>query len=71
MPYTINNYDGTLLTTINDGTKDTTTSLILAGPNFVGYGQYLNENLVYLLENFAGNTAPAGINLQCQLWFNK
>ena len=71
MSYTINNYDGTLLTTINDGTKDTTTSLTLAGPNFVGYGQYLNENLVYLLENFAGNTAPAGINLQGQLWFNK
>ena len=53
MAYTILKTDGTTLTTIADGTRDTTTSLSLAGPNFVGYGQYLNENLVYLLENFA------------------
>jgi hypothetical protein len=71
MSYTINNYDGTFLTTINDGTLDSTTSLELPGPNYVGYGRYLNENLVYLLQSFAGNTAPAGQNLQGQLWFNK
>ena len=71
MAYTINNYDGTLLATIADGQIDSTTSLLLPGPNYVGYGKDLNENLVYLLENFAGNTAPSGTNLQGQLWFNK
>jgi microcystin-dependent protein len=71
MPYQINKTDGTILTTIADGTRDTTTSLSLAGPNFVGYGEYLNENLVGLLENFAGNTAPSAVNLQGQLWFDK
>jgi microcystin-dependent protein len=71
MAYTINNYDGTLLTTITDGTIDATTSLELPGPNYVGYGKFLNENLVYLLQSFAGNTAPSGQNLQGQLWFNK
>ena len=71
MAYTINNYDGTLLTTIADGTIDATTSLELPGPNYVGYGKFLNENLVYLLQSFAGNTAPSGQNLQGQLWFNK
>lgn len=71
MSYTINNYDGTLLTTIADGTIDATTSLELPGPNYVGYGKFLNENLVYLLQSFAGNTAPSGQNLQGQLWFNK
>lgn len=71
MPYTINKADGTVLTTIADGTRDTTTSLSLAGPNFVGYGEYLNENLVGLLENFAGNSAPSAVNLQGQLWFDK
>ena len=71
MPYTINKSDGTILTTIADGTRDTTTSLSLAGPNFVGYGEYLNENLVYLLENFASNIAPSSVNLQGQLWFDK
>jgi microcystin-dependent protein len=71
MPYQINKSDGTTLTTIADGTLDTTTSLNLAGPNFVGYGEFLNENLVHLLENFASNTAPSSINLQGQLWYDK
>jgi len=71
MPYQINKTDGTTLTTIADGTLDTTTSLNLAGPNFVGYGEFLNENLVRLLENFASNTAPSAVNLQGQLWYDK
>ena len=71
MAYTINNYDGSLLVTIADGQIDQTTSLNLPGANTTGYGQKLNENLVYLLESFAGNTAPLGNNLQGQLWFNK
>ena len=71
MPYQINKTDGTTLTTIADGTFDTTTSLNLAGPNFVGYGEFLNENLVRLLENFASNTAPSAVNLQGQLWYDK
>jgi microcystin-dependent protein len=60
MAYTILKSDGTVLTTIADGLLDGTTSLGLPGPNFVGYGQILNENLVYLLENFASNTTPVG-----------
>jgi len=71
MAYTILKSDGTVLTTIADGLLDSTTSLGLPGPNFVGYGQILNENLVYLLENFASNTAPVSNNLQGQLWFDK
>ena len=71
MAYTIYKSDGTVLTTIADGFTDSTTSLELPGPNYVGYGLKLNENLVYLLENFAGNSAPGGNNLQGQLWFNK
>lgn len=71
MSYTIYKSDGTVLTTIGDSTRDTTTSLSLAGPNFVGYGLYLNENLVHLLENFAANSAPSATNLQGQLWFDK
>lgn len=71
MAYTIYKSDGTILTTIGDSTRDTTTSLSLAGPNFVGYGLYLNENLVHMLENFAANSAPSATNLQGQLWFDK
>ena len=73
MSYTILNSDGTtVLTTIADGTADTSaTGLTLPGPNYVGYGLALNENLVKLLENFASNVAPQTTNVQGQLWFDK
>jgi len=72
MPYTITNSDGSALTTIADGTLDTTsTGLQLPGPNFVGYGQILNQNLVNLLENFASNSAPFSASQIGQLWFDK
>jgi hypothetical protein len=71
MAYNINKYNGSLLTSISDGTADSTsTNLTLPGPNYIGYGQQLNENLVYLLENFASDTAPIGHNLLGQLWFD-
>jgi hypothetical protein len=73
MPYTLYKRDGTILTTIADGNIDvTTTSLSLPGPNYVGYGDDLNENLIYLLESFASPTSPlVSQSLQGQLWFNK
>ncbi|HET8688718.1 MAG TPA: hypothetical protein VFM18_19045 [Methanosarcina sp.] len=72
MPYTITNSDGTPLVTIGDGALDTvSTSLALPGPNFVGYGQYLNQNLVNLLESFASNSAPFSASQIGQLWFDK
>ena len=52
MAYTVNKTTGTVLTTISDGTIDTTTNLTLIGKNYAGYGEFLNENLVKLLENF-------------------
>ncbi len=78
MPYTINRSDGTLLTTIADGTIDTppTTSLTLVGRNYAGYGTAIAENFVYLLENFAGPPpGPIGSETQGppmtgQLWYN-
>lgn len=72
MAYTITNSDGSPLTIIADGTLDTTsTGLSLPGPNFVGYGQFLNQNLVNLLENFASNTAPFSASQIGQIWFDK
>lgn len=71
MPYTINKTDGTVLTTITDGTLDTTTNLSLIGKNYAGYGEILNENQVKLLENFANTTANAPDKpLQGQLFYN-
>ena len=70
MAYTIIKSDGTTLTTIADGTVNTTsTTLGLPGRNYPGYGQILDTNFVHQLENFADNTLPAN-PLRGQLWFN-
>lgn len=70
MAYTIIRSDGTTLTTIQDGTINTTsTSLGLPGRNYAGYGQTLDTNFVRQIENYA-NTAPPPNPLRGQLWFN-
>lgn len=71
MAYTISTSDGSVVITIPDGAFDNSTSLTLPGPNAVGYGQFLDQNLLRLLESFASNSAPDGTNVQGQLWFNK
>ena len=70
MSYIINKRDGTQLTTVLDGTTDTTaTSLTLVGQNYVGWGEIFQENLVHLMENFARSALPANA-LVGQLWFD-
>lgn len=70
MAYTIVKSNGQVLTTIPDGTINTSsTSLALPGRNYAGYGQYLDTNMVWLTENFA-NTSPPPYPLQGQLWYN-
>jgi hypothetical protein len=72
MPYSLSASDGSINITIADGTVNTTaTALYLPGPNALGYGQYVDENLLFLLTNFASNSTPVGTNVQGQLWFNK
>jgi hypothetical protein len=70
MAYTIVKSNGQVLTTIPDGTINTSsTSLGLPGRNYAGYGQYLDTNFVHMMENFADTTPPAN-PLQGQLWYN-
>jgi hypothetical protein len=69
MAYTINKTDGTVVTTITDGTVDNTTSLQLFGKSYSGFGEGLNENLVKLLENAASTSAPTS-PLKGELWFD-
>jgi hypothetical protein len=70
MAYTIVKSDGTVLTTIADGTINTTsTSLGLPGRNFAGYGQTVDTNFVHQIENYAANTPPAN-PLRGQLWYD-
>jgi len=70
MPYNLLNYDGSFLVSVPNSTINTTTTSIgLIGQNAVNFGLTLNENLVYLLQNFSSSTPPAS-PIQGQIWYN-
>lgn len=69
MAYTINLTNGTIFATIADGTVNTASSMTLVGKNYAGYGEFLDENFIHLLENAANTTAP-GSPLTGQLWWD-
>ena len=69
MAYTINLTNGTIFATIADGTINTSSSMILVGKNYAGYGEFLDENFIHLLENGSNATAP-GAPLTGQLWWD-
>lgn len=69
MAYTINKTNGAVLTTVEDGTLNTATSVSLVGQNYQGYGEVIAENFVTLLENSANTTAPSN-PMTGELWFD-
>jgi len=70
MSYKLNKTDGSLLTDLIDGQIDTSsTNLVLVGRNYEGFGEYINENFIKVLENFS-NTAPPSNPLEGQLWWD-
>ena len=72
MAYNITLTNGSALITggLTDGTIDiTNSSLTLVGKNYPGYGLFLNQNMVRLIENFSNASAPAA-PLPGQLWWN-
>jgi hypothetical protein len=73
MPYTFNNSDGSVSTTVADSTIDTSSyALALVGRNVSNYGLYFAQNAVRQLENFASATAPsASTTLTGQVWYDK
>ena len=79
MAYTINKSNGTPLAVVQDATLDTiSTSLTIVGRDYAGYGEFLNENFVYLIENFAqnqkntsdDNTSGPAHPMTGQLWYD-
>lgn len=69
MAYVINKTNGSILATVADGTVDTSSSVTLVGRNYSGYGEFLGENFVKVLENSANSSAP-GSPLAGQLWYD-
>jgi hypothetical protein len=70
MSYIVTSTSGVRIATIADGTINaSSTSLTLIGKNYAGYGLFLNDNYVRLLENFANASAPLH-SRSGQLWYD-
>lgn len=70
MSYNLTLTNGSSLATLADGTADTSSySISLVGRNFAGYGLYINENFIKLLENFSNSSEPTN-PLVGQLWWD-
>ena len=69
MAYTINLTNGSIFATIADGTINTSSSMTLVGKNYAGYGEFLDENFIHLLENGSNTTAPSA-PLTGQIWWD-
>jgi hypothetical protein len=69
MPYIINKYNGTQVAVVEDGTVDNSLDIKLIGRNYAGYGEVQNENIVHILENFAGTSEPPR-KITGQIWFD-
>ena len=63
MSYILNLTNGNVLTTLQDGTTNTSTGLTLIGRNFPNYGDAQNQNFVKLLENFSDSIPPTESSL--------
>ena len=70
MAYIVNNSRGQIVAVVGDGTINTSaTDLALIGRAVTNFGDFQNENYVFLLENFASPSAPTQPILG-QLWYN-
>jgi hypothetical protein len=74
MPYSITKTNGTAITVEDGSTNTSSSSLTLIGKNYPGYGVFLNQNFVRLLENFSNSASPDTVTgspaLQGQLWWD-
>lgn len=68
-PYTVNGTVTPVTNTLHSSAVRSSTSLLLPGQYVPNYGESILENLVHLLENFSGSTAPV-TPVEGQLWFD-
>ncbi len=68
-PYTVDGNVNPTTNTLHPRATKASTSLQLPGQYSPNYGELINENLVHLLENFAGGVAPLSPTAG-QLWYD-
>lgn len=73
MAYRVDYFDSTKPSIlVQDGTLNTSTHLTLVGKNWYGYGEAMAENLLHLMENFAGPNEPdVSKAVTGQLWYKQ
>lgn len=70
MATNIFNYNGSLLTTVQDGTISTTAcSLALPGRAYQNYGEAVDQDMLWILQNFSNPSSPLN-PVVGQLWFD-
>lgn len=69
MPYVVRKTDGSIYLVLQDGLVDSSSGLYLVGRSFTGYGEFIADNFVRLLENFANDAAPAN-PMEGQIYYN-
>jgi hypothetical protein len=69
MSYNVYKTDGNLLTIVNDGAINSSTSLNLVGIGYNAYAESIAESLVHLMENFSSLTPPTS-PIVGQLWWD-
>lgn len=67
MAYTINLTNGSIFAVIADGTINTGSSVSLPGKNYAGYGEFLDENFIQMLENFSSTATSGGLPTSSKL----
>ena len=68
MSYTLTVVNRTPIT-IQNGATDSSTSLTLVGKNYPNYGQIIEQDLINIMQNFAGGAQPAN-PVTGQLWWS-
>jgi microcystin-dependent protein len=73
MSYTVNftdpAHDPQFITVADQDVNQADTSLSFVGKNYTGYSQYIAENFLHLLENFAAPTEPLNA-VKGQIWYD-
>lgn len=70
MAIDINNYDGSRKATVTDGTLDSAdASIKFVGRGYKGWGKPVQENLLWILQNFAGIEPPSNPTTG-QIWYD-
>lgn len=70
MATNIFNYNGTRLTSVPDGRMDTTSASIrFPGYGYLNYGEAVNENMLWIMQNFAASSPPSQ-PVEGQTWFD-